>query len=889
MLIRKLPEKNIQPITAIPSNAFMIIKANGLTKALSALSENQYWLNIKNNSWKQDIQILKSSLDSICLVNSSLEGVLNDSAIYISLHQNNNNPLGLLIYMPFGSNSNLEKIRNSFTLLINKQGLTCSEYKPGQKNKPVQNELKSNLIFFIEKGILIAGNFEKNITDAIIQLKTKKSLLTDTSFAKVYSTSGKNITGNIFINLPQLASFISGFIQPGNRDNFKKAMNFKGWAAFDLNLEHNFISLHGFSMPSSVKTNWLKVLKNEHPMENHITEAIPASSVFYGSLFISDPYNYLLMLKESARNDKNLSEKLKKIRLQFGINIDEKTFETISEAIIMDISLKKNDNYDVYCILKTKGNLEAFEFIETLNKTKPKKNKPNLLKPLETDSTLQSTLICKIPCDNLPPVLFGQVFNCGKYPVAVNYKEYVVFGSSEESLNFYLDELKHSKNILSDTSYINIASNLLSSRSNLTLYFNAPKIWDFICSSLMKDARENIENNFTNKQKNITLGVQLSGNSPYIYNNIFLTTSYLENQGIELNWITKLDTSVYLPPVVISNNHYPETLYFLQDKLTNIYLLSASGKIHWKHLLGEKILGRAYPIDYYKNGKIQILFNTAERLYLLDRNGKNIKGFPIKFRNKATNELTIADFDNNLNYRIYLAFENKTVQVFNKDGHKVEGWKFKKTEDMVKQPIQLFKISGKDYILFSDSSHIYLLNRKGEPCLKLKQSFTRSSENKFYAEEKNNFYRLITTDNTGKVSFIYPDGHIEKLYFRNFSKNHYFELANLDGDDQNEFIFSDSSFIYVYNQQKKLVFSTNLSVLIDQKPFIIKSGKNNSAVFIASTNSGKIYMIDKNGKIIKGFPINGNFPMNVLSLSVNNYSYSIFTENSGNLYNYLIQ
>jgi len=84
MLIRKLPEKNIQPITAIPSNAFMIIKANGLTKALSALSENQYWLNIKNNSWKQDIQILKSSLDSICLVNSSLEGVLMILQLYFS-------------------------------------------------------------------------------------------------------------------------------------------------------------------------------------------------------------------------------------------------------------------------------------------------------------------------------------------------------------------------------------------------------------------------------------------------------------------------------------------------------------------------------------------------------------------------------------------------------------------------------------------------------------------------------------------------------------------------------------------------------------------------------------------------------------------------------------
>ena len=57
-------------------------------------------------------------------------------------------------------------------------------------------------------------------------------------------------------------------------------------------------------------------------------------------------------------------------------------------------------------------------------------------------------------------------------------------------------------------------------------------------------------------------------------------------------------------------------------------------------------------IDYFRNGKYQLLFSGRNYLHLLDRNGNYVERYPVKLRSPATNALALFDYDNNRNYRL---------------------------------------------------------------------------------------------------------------------------------------------------------------------------------------------------------------------------------------------
>ena len=71
-----------------------------------------------------------------------------------------------------------------------------------------------------------------------------------------------------------------------------------------------------------------------------------------------------------------------------------------------------------------------------------------------------------------------------------------------------------------------------------------------------------------------------------------------------------------------------------------------------------------YQIDFYKNGKLQLLFNTAAQLHLLDRNGNYVERYPVKLRSPATNGMALFDYEKSRDYRIFLAAEDKGVNGF---------------------------------------------------------------------------------------------------------------------------------------------------------------------------------------------------------------------------------
>jgi hypothetical protein len=271
-------------------------------------------------------------------------------------------------------------------------------------------------------------------------------------------------------------------------------------------------------------------------------------------------------------------------------------------------------------------------------------------------------------------------------------------------------------------------------------------------------------------------------------------------------------------------------------------------------------------IDYFRNGKYQLLFSGKKYLHLLDRNGNYVERYPVKLRSPATNSLALFDYDNNRNYRILIAGEDKMIYAYDKTGSVVKGWKSFRTNGYVNSEIYWFRVSGKDYLVISDETSLYFIDRSGNPRLTLKEPVTKA---------KGSSIRLISgtppsvvcTAPDGTIQHIYFDGNVKKFTLRVFSSDHLFDIFDVNGDGYGEYIFIDKGILYLYNHNSTEIFKREFSSdeLGGPINFVFSSSDMKIGVFDIKKNL--IYLIDRNGDTMNGFPLRGASMFSIGKLS----------------------
>jgi hypothetical protein len=292
-------------------------------------------------------------------------------------------------------------------------------------------------------------------------------------------------------------------------------------------------------------------------------------------------------------------------------------------------------------------------------------------------------------------------------------------------------------------------------------------------------------------------------------------------------------------------------------------------------------------IDYFHNGKYQLLFSGNKFLHLLDRNGNYVERYPVKLRSPGTNSLALFDYDNNLNYRLFIAGEDKMIYSYDKSGNVVKGWKPFKTNGYVKAEINYFKVSGKDYLVASDESSIYFLDRSGNIRITMKEPVTRAPGSSLRLNPGSEPY-LVCSSPDGTVQQIHFDGTIKKFILRNFSANHSFDFFDLEGDGFGEYIFIDKGILYLYDHNKSELFSREFGSEDLGGPINFIFSSTDRKVGVYDINKKLIYLIDINGRVMSGFPLRGASMFSIGKLSDKSGWHLIVGGTDRFLYNYKI-
>lgn len=629
--------------------------------------------------------------------------------------------------------------------------------------------------------VLVVSSSQQIIQD-ILNGKTER----DATFKKVF-------------NLPSSNDFTALLRGKKEAINDSTKINFTSWSALDINFSSENFTATGISMATDTIPQLLNIFEGQIPQQNDVALLIPSDA----KSALSFTFNDAESIQEKIRHYKGDTKPIQTT----GI------FGSVSEAGIIELKQESAIFIKSIDALLTSDALARF---------------------VTSKSSFREVEIKSFSEPKLFRETFSPLINSEKANYVFQLNNFFVFTESEISAQQIISDYQNN-NTLKNTSYfentivdLSTASSLLVLKlqgdlsESLSLFFENDNTFKKI--SFEKFPLAAIQFSYDRNFAHVTLSCkEVGGNVKK------------SSEKVSEKFNVKLENTILNAPKLVKTKN-GESKIVVQNITNKLYFISESGKILWSKNLDSAILGEVEEVSI--SGNKHIAFTTKSAFYLLDRNGKDSKSFPIKFKDEVTQPLSVFDYDNNGNYR-FVVIQDKEVLMYDKNAKLVTGFGFKKAKSsIVQSPIHI-RMGSKDYIVIAEENgSLNILSRVGKSRVSVSKKFNFSSIP--IAEEDNTFV-VITKENTKER--ITPDGKVSSLKL-DVGANYWFTISG------NTKATLDDNLLRINGKLAELPLG------IYTQPQLYKINRNYYTT-ITETQEKKVYVFDENGKLQNGFPVYG--------------------------------
>lgn len=873
--------KNVQqPINktafeAIPQSAALIIKENNFNALYAKMvTTNIIWEELITNTTtanKTNAQI--HYLDS--LLADPFKPLFINKTILGSLHLSGANDFDFIFYIPISDEITEGKLIQKIKTVTRKNPV--SRDYDGASIYTLPTNTKNKISVIIYKNTLAFSYSTVLIEDVIRQLNSENSLLDNPKFSKMIATSGESEDGNLFINNKYFSKIVNQYLNKSAKKYSSNFENYTGWTELDISLKPNSLNFNGFSFSVEQDNQSLVLFKDQKPQNIDMLSIIPFNAAFIYHYGLSDSKSFFENRKLSLKNtdqffnyQKYLDEQTEKYGIDLEeellVNIGNEVAFVITESLTGDFSTNKFVVFHANEIAKTKENLSSIA------------SKVNQ-EPFETIS-FNDYEINKIDLKNVFKNLLGKPFVNLDHHFYTIIEDYVVFGNTESGLKTFITNVMNEK-VLSKNENFKSFNDNLSSSSNIFIYNNLARSIELYKQHCKAEYIPIIDEKIELFRKFEAIAFQVSSEkNGLFYNNIYLKYNPVYKQETASLWELLLDTTITSIPHIVVNHKTKAKEIFVQDDANKIYLISNIGKIIWTKQLQEKITGNVHQIDVYKNNKLQLLFNTKSKIYLIDRNGKNVESYPVKLPSEATNGITPLDYTHNRNYRLIIGCSDNMVYNYDTKGNKVEGWEYTTADSPANGNVWHFALGGKDYIVIPlKNGNIKVIQRNGNDRLKLENKIPVSSSQVYLkiGSELSKTY-IITSDTLGNVTKLYLNDKIEIVQFENSQQNSTFSFFDYNNNNSFDYFLSRGNTLKIIDLDKKVLYNNEFESNITQTPLFFKMSDKTTRIGLVVED--QIYLINAHGEIEDGFPLAGSTPFNIADINNDNTTNLVVAHNN---------
>ena len=828
----------------VPVSILQINNLEGLTKAL--LYNNNYWQDLSHIEELKTLNTIFTLVDSLQEENPDISSVLKSRKVVLSTYTDGKHLWSAQV-------SNNEQL--AITSMLSKH-------------------LSNKLYFAYPGDILLISDDKSLVEKAVIKTSSENSLMdNEEGFIRIKNSAGEGALANWFVNIQSFQNTLNeSFKEEFNLDDIN---HYARWCAFDLEVLEDKLVVNGFA-ESGGEQDFLSLFTAQEYTLNTLTSRMPYNTYFFKHYALSDIDEYTQAV-DSFTNKHDLGYNAYGNLVSLETNTGENPLLFFRQFFDGEIAYGRSP-IDEFVIVKLFSAKEAAEKLNYM--VNDKDSEAKLIKKNGLD-------IYHFNQNGFAASVFGKQFLLeDEYMTIVENKLIIA-----PTINFltYIASRNANTQTLQCSPNFRDANKTLLSIANLSFYVNIPYVIrnakEFFSEEFVTEIKknENLWKNFSTfclqaentpngntyqhfflqydrvyKSEELVKSEELGVRSEELKHSEELAANnknkgeMLDNKGEQINeeenitpnsslqtpnlintpsWSIALDAPAIINPQIVKNHYNGEDEIFIQDENNQIYLISNSGKILWKKSIDGTIIGNVHQVDMLKNNKLQMAFVTENKLYIVDRNGNNLKGYPKTLSKKAIVGLSVFDYDKNKNYRFMIPTADADILLLNMQGEVPSDWNYSSTANIT-TPLQYFNVKGKDYIVTADKEKAVIVNRKGEKRVSPKGN-TKGIETAFYADAVGNQDRFIAAGENGKILFIYTNGQVQEQQIKNFEKN--FDFANYKGRAGNYYIFYDKNGFEAYDKDFKTYLKDG-SISGGNNPIMLASGSK-FATFDTKTNT----------------------------------------------------
>ncbi len=876
----------VDPWVAVPSDAFMVLETGDFPELLTGITDPAGMITrLSGLSWAASLLDAASAIDSIT-GGREVREVLSNKRVIISFHAGERGTVMPLAVA--GTGTAVTPRRLSSLLSASGASVTDARDLGGTRRYSVtygRGSSVKEIHLALTSGIVIATPSPALLSAALDNKGAGTDIRQQQGVSPVVQASGKD-ADHIFILFRNLPAFLRSFIPP---DNITRVTTAAIAAGGDISATEEGLFISGFLTTSATGTG-ADMVREVPPAGSGVHELLPAKTE-----------RYTTVMRRASLQGETASDAASVNASDLALILSPYTGSEVTNATVP--AGRSSEKVKIFRMTDRQSAEQVLR-----NRLTGKYRAMGLMEShfiaATDDADGEERVLYKMPFSGVASILSGESGRGGDDIWVTFDRSYMIFSASPEALTNILRESGRENTMINDPEFRQM-ERTMPTKSSWIFYSSGEGLRDLISSYLTPEAAAEIGENSLAGIAGV--GLSLTPSNKMIY--AALSVRYRDSRdqrrqpapdrvatdaagadseaasGRQLLWRVKLDAAAAVKPFLFTNHNTGATEIFIQDERNNIYLISASGKILWKAPVRERITGDIFMIDYYRNGKNQLLFSGKDYLHLIDRNGNYVDKYPVKMRSPASNTLAVFDYESNKDYRLCIAGEDRKIYIYDRAGSPVRGWNIFTTRGRVTDPVRFFRVRGKDYLIAADDQDIYVLDRTGnirvahqEPLRKAGGSAIRLAGGDDNA--------LIFTAPGGTVVRLSFDGTVSRQSTGTLSPSHSADFTDLNGDGTADIIILDGGSLRIFGSDGSEISSHDLGSGSFRGPVIFSTGSSDRRIGVYDAEGEMLHLFSRTGSIVSGFPLKAGEYYNIGRV-VNKSTWSLLTTDGDSyLYNY---
>ncbi len=849
-------------LKAIPSDAALIFESKNAADIWRDLSQSSViWEELQATDLYFRLNAIGHGLDSAMRARPDLRKYLDRKSIAISAHSSGARSYSFLLAMPLRGQAEAGDIGAEIIEIFKpSEPVKSRTYNGVQINTLQPFFADSPISFYVSEGLLIIGLTNILVEESVRALKENAHVLTDAAFLRARETADANARGQLFVHHSRLAAVVKPYTASSFSTSPFFQVPFANWSALDLTMKSNAFMLNGFAQAADSANAWVARFANLKAPEVEVLPYLPSNTAYFAYYGFGDFKAYLQRHNASLEAQGIRYKRVKaigEIKDQCNCDAEKLALEWMGSQAAVFITEPAQTDYssNQFALFHTSDKSLADESLQQLAEA---------FRGPEQEATegeeFEGHIIQHLQFGSLYGTLLGNAFDQLQNPYAVRIDDMVYFGNSLNSLRLLVQSVDAKRSLDLDESFADVRSQM-GAEVHFAFYSAMSRSTYIYEAMLQEKERTSLSERreVVRKFQGFLYAVKHHKNDLY-YTNVFFKHNPTYAQETSALWEAKLKAAI-AGKFHLVKNHYSNALEVLvQDTDHRIYLLSGTGKILWEATLDGAIQGDVTQIDVFKNRKLQMAMSTATKLYVLDRNGNSIDGYPVALPAKASAAMAVVDYDNSRDYRLFVPLSDGRVMAWDAAGKAVEGWSFTDAEAPITTAIEHIRVRSKDYLFAANAKgKIHLLDRRGNSRHAVDLPIPEGAMKPYRIEHPDQLISsgaLHVLDSAGVMYAIGFDSRMERLDL-GIKNPRSSGFADLDGDGKMDCVVQLKAGAGAFSLDGKRIFDImqddlNAPLQLHQ----LDGGK--TLISAVDKESSKCYLFTQTGQAVEGFPLIGD-------------------------------